>query len=71
MPERPTSRLSRRAPRVDVVRSMLADRDSRDSRDGRATPPVPTPDAAPPAASDRRKLWQKRLADYVRHPSRA
>jgi hypothetical protein len=52
-----------RTPRVDMVRTMLADRDSR-------SPALRTPDARRPSAADRRGLWQKRLADYVRDAPR-
>ncbi len=53
-----------RTPRMDMVRSMLADRDSRSGRTGSAN------QAPKPSAEDRRKLWQERLAQYVREPAR-
>ncbi len=53
-----------RSPRMDIVRSMLADRDSRSGR----VPAAKDPKA--PSAEDRRKLWQERLAQYVREPAR-
>lgn len=65
LPTARSPRPSRRAPRVDVVRSMLADRDSR------STPPGAARNEDGQTAGDRRRLWQERLADYVRHPPTA
>jgi hypothetical protein len=57
-------RPQQRSPRMDMVRSMLADRDSRsDAARGQKDSPKTT-------AEDRRKLWQERLAQYVREPAR-
>ncbi len=53
-----------RSPRMDIVRSMLAERDNRSGRSGHAS------DRGRPSAEDRRRLWQKRLAEYVREPVR-
>jgi hypothetical protein len=49
---------------MDMVRSMLADRDS---RSGRA--PM-TKEEKAKSAEDRRKLWQERLSEFVRQPAR-
>ncbi|MCW2998965.1 MAG: hypothetical protein JWN65_2514 [Solirubrobacterales bacterium] len=55
-----------RTPRMDMVRMMLADRDSR-STSARPAAGVPRH----PRAADRRRLWQDRLAAYVRNAPRA
>ncbi len=52
-----------RTPRMDIVRSMLAERDNRTGR----TPALT--EAERRKAQDRRKLWQERLAQYVREPA--
>jgi hypothetical protein len=46
------------APRIDVVRAMMAQHRK-----------VPRAAAPTPAAADRRELWQRRLAAFV-HPPR-
>jgi hypothetical protein len=56
----------RRTPRIDMVRSMLADRDSR-SETARGQSQKDKPKTS---AEDRRKLWQERLSQYVREPAR-
>lgn len=54
------------SPRMDIVRSMLADRDNRSASTAGSRRRGPG-DAA---AAERRRLWQERLAQYVREPDR-